>query len=209
MRTILNHVQLTVLVSALVLGGCTAVGARHSASSVLEPSVSAAFPAATQASAEGTLGAELQLYPAGVIVGVRYERPLGEQSVAYARLAANLTDRQDFGEHDDESGGGFGVGVGVRSWLDERGAGWYYGGRVDLWALAIDWDDDNPARSGQSDIIVLQPAVEGGHSWRAGAGRFDLGLALGAEVNVDTSGEDVGEGLILLLGLTYQFGAHR
>jgi len=54
---------------------------------------------------------------------------------------------------------------------------------------------------------VLVPSLEGGYSWpiRRG-GRFDVNVGLGYEFNVDTDGEDVGEGAILMLGVTFSGG---
>jgi hypothetical protein len=45
--------------------------------------------------------------------------------------------------------------------------------------------------------------VEGGYGFRLGARwRLNVFLAAGAEINVDTDGEDVGEGAIGLLGVS-------
>jgi len=74
-----------------------------------------------------------------------------------------------------------------------------------------DWEDDarggRPAREGDTDVIVLQPTVEGGYRFRLGERwTCDLALGLGYEINVDEDGEDVGEGGIALLGATFLFG---
>ncbi len=157
------------------------------------------------------MGPELQLYPAGWIVGLRAEQPVGQQGALNARLAWNFTDRGDFGEHDEEEGDGPGGGVGYRHYFDADRTGWLLGARLDLWALDIDWEDDpgggTPRRQGSTDVLVLQPTVEGG--WAKRLGRqlvLDLTLALGAEINVDTDGEDVGEGAIALLGVALRTG---
>ena len=57
-------------------------------------------------------GFEVQVYPTGVIPGIRYEWDLSTQDQLFARVAYNFTDRSDFGENDDESGGGPGIGLG-------------------------------------------------------------------------------------------------
>ncbi len=161
---------------------------------------------------------EAQIYPAGGILvgGVR----LGPLDV---HAGWNLTRRGDFGEHDNERGGGPGIGLGI--W--QRGApglpgaasgllgvaGLRAGLRLDVWYLDIDWWDrvpggitgppTPPRRSGSTQITVVQPTLRL---------RFDLpgtplGLtaAVGAEFNVSTDGEDVGEGAIGLLGLRWAF----
>ncbi len=68
-------------------------------------------------------------------------------------------------------------------------------------------DDGPPPRSGSTDVSVLVPSLEGGYSWpiRRG-GRFDFNVGLGYEFNVDTDGEGVGEGAILVLGVAFLGG---
>ena len=164
--------------------------------------------ASLDSSSAPTFGVELQAYPAGVISGLHAEYPLTERDVLTARLAWNATDRRDFGEHDDERGGGPGGGLGWRRFLGPERSGWLLGGRVDLWSLAIDWEDDAPtARSGTTDVLVLQPSLEAGYRWRLGRSRWciDLTGSLGVELNLDTDGEDVGEGAIGLLGATLTY----
>ena len=53
-------------------------------------------------------------------------------------------------------------------------------------------------------MLVLQPTLEGGYSWLLDQGRWslDLSLGLGAEINLDEDGEDVGDGAIVLLGVS-------
>jgi hypothetical protein len=94
--------------------------------------------------------------------------PVSGRDVVTISLGANVTDRQDFGEHDDEEGSGAGLGVGYRRFAGEQLDGWFYNARVDLWALSIDWRDEPGAR-GTSDVLVLQPSVEGGYGFRLGA----------------------------------------
>lgn len=181
----------------LLLAGCT----------VLRP------PAPREAAAEPArpvrAGVEVQAYPAGVILALQGRRALTESDDLLFRVGYNATRRRDFGKHDDERGGGPGVGVGWRRSFSPRGEdGWLSGARLDLWSLGIDWKDDPsstfPAgRKGESDVLVLQPTAELGYGWSVGPGRIELVLALGLEINVRTSGEAVGEGPIGLLGLTW------
>lgn len=152
-----------------------------------------------------TLAPEVQVYPAGVIPGLQLRRHPTSADTVYFRVGANLTERNDWGEHDDESGTGFGGGIGWRRSLAgvPGGTGWLYGARMDLWSLEIDWRDPGP-REGTTDVLVLQPTLEAGYGWTLTSGsRVELVLGLGAEINVDTDGEDVGEGAIALVGLTF------
>ena len=147
---------------------------------------------------------EVQVYPAGVIAGIQARTPLGQGATFFVRGAYNDTDRRDFGEHDEEEGGGPGIGIGFRrDYLPAAAETWFFGARLDLWQLEIDWREDDGA-SGTTDILVLQPAGEVGYRVRRSRGAvIEFAASLGAEVNVDTDGEDVGEGAILLLGVTF------
>ena len=42
-------------------------------------------------------GFEVQVYPTGVIPGIRYERDISTQDQLFARVAYNFTERSDFG----------------------------------------------------------------------------------------------------------------
>ena len=151
----------------------------------------------------------MQAYPAGVIAGLHAEYALSERDELTARLAWNATDRGDFGEHDDEHGGGPGGGLGWRRFFGPQYTGWLFGGRVDVWALKIDWKDSSPAsRQGETDVLVVQPSLEAGYRWRLGDSRWRLDLtgSFGYEINVEVDGEDVGEGPIGLVGVTFTYG---
>ena len=150
-----------------------------------------------------SLGAEVQAYPAGVIAGPHVGWTWGESTELRLRPAYNFTDRRDWGEHDDESGGGAGGGIGVRRGVGAWGRHWLIGVRADLWWLKVDWRRDTPSDDGSTDVVVLQPTLEAGLRLRPRATwTADLMLSLGQEFNIDTRGEDVGEGTIALLGLT-------
>ncbi len=149
-------------------------------------------------------GFEVQAYPAGVIYGAHGQIAIDTAEVLTVRAAVNDTDRQDFGEFDDEQGEGIGGGVGYRRYLGGFYDGWMWGARVDLWDLEIDWREDGGA-TGTTDVLVLQPTVEAGYTWwldELRTWRLTLSAAVGAEINIDTDGEDVGEGAIGLLGVT-------
>lgn len=145
-------------------------------------------------------GGSVQVYGTGFIVGpvVDWANQFNHFQV---RLAYNLTDRSDNGEHQDEEGGGPGIGGAWHRWHHLGKLSAFYGGRVDLWQLAIDWKENG--RSGETDILVLQPTIEGGLCYDiAEHWRLMGSLAVGAEINVNTNGENVGEGEIGLAGLS-------
>lgn len=156
-------------------------------------------------------GLTLQVYPAGIMTEAEVEFELDDAHAFFLRAGYNFTDRRDWGKHDDEEGGGPGVTLGYRRSLNRPIRGfafddWFIGGRVDIWFLDIDWEDtppERPRRTGSSDVVVLQPTAEVGRTFHpAEQTVVQLFLALGAEVNVATDGEQVGEGAILLAGFS-------
>jgi hypothetical protein len=154
-------------------------------------------------------GLELQGYPAGVIVAGRASLAISAADAIVVYLGYNVTDRGDFGEHDDEEGSGAGFGAAVRHSFGAAGGGWHIGARTDLWFLDIDWSDAGGTRVGMTEVTVLQPTARAGYAWLLFGERLllDATVALGAEINIQTQGEDVGEGVILLggFGLSYRF----
>lgn len=150
---------------------------------------------------EGT--AELRLYPAGGIASVGALWPQGSQNEVGISVLYNRAERGDAGRHDEESGDGFGLGIEARRFTASHRKAWFYGARVELFQLDIDWRDTGRGQ-GQSDITVLQPTLRGGYRF-AGSG-LELAASLGAEINLETEGERVGEGAIGLLGIAYRWG---
>ena len=153
------------------------------------------------------VGVTVQAYPAGLIVAARASFPIRTRSTLTAHAAYNATDRRDFGEHDNEEGGGPGFGLAFRRYLDARYEGLHFGVRTDLWLLEIDWEDDAPPRTGTTDIVVLQPTAQAGYARTVANGRLVLEgtISLGVEINIDILGEAVGEGAILLGGLALAY----
>ena len=161
-------------------------------------------PVVAQSSGAGAeIGLQAQAYPAGLIGTVQVRLPANGAQHWVLAGGFNTTDRRDWGEHDDEQGGGAGVGVG---WFLDLGGdestGLYLGARADVWWLGIDWMQ-NDGRAGSTDITVLQPTARAGYRFSNNATPwvFDLHLSLGAEINIQTEGEAVGEGAILLGGV--------
>jgi len=165
-------------------------------------------PAAAQAQTFNTtefgLGASVQAYPTGVIVG-HTANWINDTQHIELRGAYNFAQRDDNGEHDDEDGGGPGIGAAYHRFFPIGELTGFYGARLDLWSLEIDWNDQRGGANlrGSTDVVVLQPTAEVGLKF-APDQDWDilLSLAGGAEINVDTDGEDVGEGAIGLAGLS-------
>ena len=153
---------------------------------------------------DSSFSLELQAYWTGVIAGVTFERFISNKDAWHVRVAGQRIRHEDYGEHDDERGDGFGGAFGYRRYWPN---GFSLGARVDLWQNSLDWTDFPGLaneRRGQTDVTVLQPVLEG--TWRKPLSSnwyIQPSFALGAEINVQTSGEDTGEGFIWLAGISF------
>ena len=148
---------------------------------------------------------EVQQYPTGTIAALQLERRLADQHAVHGRLGVQRIRHEDYGEHDDERGDGFGFSLGYRYYRSPEQVGWSAGFRTDLWWNSLDWTDNiNQAdeRRGETDVVVLQPTIEVGYLHLLNSEFFITPtVAFGFEINIDTDGEDTGEGPIWLLGL--------
>ncbi len=163
-------------------------------------------PAAAQAAMD--VGIEFQIYPTGILPGVRLSRDFGARHAVHVRLGANIFNHRDWGKHPEEKGSGWGGTLGYRHYFRDGYQGLFAGLRADVWRNTVQWKRDVPAGAGTSRIVVWQPTAEAGYAFVSGRLVLAPALAFGAEFNVVTDGEPTGEGLILLGGVTvaYRFG---
>lgn len=154
------------------------------------------------------LSAEFQAYPTGLIPGLRADWQFRTHHSLQLRVGYDLVRHGNKGVQNDERGGGFGGTLGYRyHFLDAR-KGLFLGARADVWRNRIDWIDYAPSggqmASGVSKIVVFQPTAEAGYRFPFGQSNWFVApnIAFGAEINVKTQGVDVGQGPILLLGLS-------
>ena len=149
-----------------------------------------------------SLSLEFQQYPAGSIPQIMLEVGLTGRSTMNFRVGYNNVRHGDLGEHDDERGGGVGFSIGYRKYLMLEGNGFLYGIRADLWFNSVDWTNDSPQATGNTKVTVFQPtAMIGYQIVTTAALTITPTVSLGAEVNVSTRGEAVGEGAIGLVGI--------
>jgi len=148
---------------------------------------------------------ELQVYPTGLLPGIRLEKGFKEKNAVSLRLGYNVVDHRDLGVKDKEEGGGFGFSFGYKRYLKTDFEKLFFGIRNDVWFNEIEWIDNIETvaeETGTADIIVVQPTVEAGYLW---AFRKDWifapTISLGYEINVKETGGDVGEGAIFLIGV--------
>ena len=159
------------------------------------------------AQAQTDLSFEFQAYPTGLIPGVRVSKLFKEQNAAHLRLGYNWIRHRDLGVHEDERGDGFGFTLGYRRYFSPNYERWFLGGRSDLWFNELAWKDNIGTAdevSGLSNIVVVQPTLEGGYLFLLDEGRTFISpsVGFGFEVNVKTEGAEMGQGAILLLGCT-------
>lgn len=157
-----------------------------------------------------SLGLEVQAYPAGIVPGLSFDLGISDQLNLTSRIGYNFTDRRDWGEHDNEEGGGPGFSLGLErnEFITENLSLQL---RSDLWFMEIDWEDTRTICSfvgcsevdleGSSDIMVLQPTIGLTYDLPIFK-KFTLSpsLSFGWEINVKTKGQDAGQGAIFLVG---------
>ncbi|MEZ4918910.1 MAG: hypothetical protein R2792_07345 [Saprospiraceae bacterium] len=159
------------------------------------------------AQAQWNLGLEVQGYPTGMISAVQLEYVTAKCHAFHMRAGYNMVRHRDQGVSDDERGGGPGFSLGYRHVYGPKSNQWHLGVRNDLWFNKINWEDlhaDGVLHSGTTRIVVLQPTVEAACRLPIPGTEFyySPSIAFGFEVNVVTNGKEVGQGPILLLGLT-------
>lgn len=154
----------------------------------------------------GIIGQEIQVYPTGIIPGLKYELPIGGLSALYLRAGYQIIDHRDLGVQDNETGSGYGFSLGYKKYLSSDQLGWAFMLKTDLWFNTIDWETTNIAGeliTGQSKIKVLQPTLQAEYGFSLSEKIIlSPSVAFGIEWNIATEGSDVGEGSILLLGLS-------
>ncbi len=152
-----------------------------------------------------SFGLESQMYPAGLMFNLRADWPLSDKGLLVAKLGYNFAERQDFGKHDQEDGGGPGIAMGYKHYLKAGIKGWFAEARMSIWFLDIDWKDNVPAAMGNTDITVLQPTLAAGYDFLLKGEKIKIGFFVpaGYEVNLVTSGQEVGEGGISIIGASF------
>lgn len=149
-----------------------------------------------------TWGPELQVYPTGLLPGLRIEKNLSDKSAINFRVAFQVIDHRDLGVQDDEKGNGYGFSLGYRRYFATSGKGLSLSLRADYWDNRIDWTNESPSTSGTTDILVLQPTALLEYKLQTASPlTITPSLGFGYEWNVKTVGEPTGEGAILLVGI--------
>ncbi len=151
------------------------------------------------------IGFELQIYPTGIIPGLRIEKYLSDKSSINIRLGYQIIDHRDLGKHEDETGSGFGISLAYRKFFNSVDNGFSLAFRTDYWVNEIDWIEG--LETGTTNIKVIQPTLMGEYIFHVGE-RLTItpSLTAGWEWNAKTDGQDTGEGAIILIGATFGIG---
>ena len=99
---------------------------------------------------------ELQIYPTGVIPGLRIEKIHGSKSASHLRLGYNWIRHRDLGKQDDERGDGFGFTIGHKKYFKENHHGLHLGIKSDFWRNSIDWKNNIGEEEEFGEIQRLQ-----------------------------------------------------
>ncbi|RNC83855.1 MAG: hypothetical protein ED557_08775 [Balneola sp.] len=170
------------------------------------------LPALSQAQV-GT-GLNVQAYPAGIITDAYLDVDLSSNLTLTTGVGYNFTNRRDWGEHDNEEGGGpgFSFKIEKKGFINENLSLIL---RSDIWFMDIDWINEEPCPSsssscgrgeiiqnpGTTEVTVIQPTIGLGYGLSPRENLLIMPtLSFGYEINMETKGEAVGEGAILLLG---------
>lgn len=152
-----------------------------------------------------SIGLEFQVYPTGLIPGIRYEIAFSEKDHLLFRFGYNWFRHRDLGVHSDEKGDGLGFTLGYKYSLKPADNNWSLAFKNDFWWNSVEWYDmagNDLLIRGQSSIFVLQPSIELSHNWNLGSGlKIAPSISFGFEWNLHTRGEPTGEGAIILLGI--------
>jgi len=151
-----------------------------------------------------SIGPEIQVYPTGIIPGLRLEKFLNSYSSINLRIGYQFIDHRDLGVQDDETGSGYGASLAYRRFFNDDHRGFSLAVRTGIWFNTIDWETDGV--TGTTDITVVQPVLLGEYAFRpSSAYTITPSLGFGMEWNAVTDGEPTGEGAILLVGLSVGF----
>ena len=149
------------------------------------------------------ISAQVQIYPTGLIPGIKFDHSVSQHGRISIRLGANIFDHGDQGVQDEEEGAGFGFSLGYQYYFIEDKTGLHLELKNDIWWNNVDWFDNELSIGGETDIIVVQPTINLGYTFMLG----DLiaispSIGFGLEWNVRTDGEPTGEGPIGLIGIS-------
>ncbi len=147
------------------------------------------------------VGGEYQHYSKGDIYTLHLAYNFAVHHSFQLRAGYNKADWKAEGHHTEEEGGGPGFSLGYRYYFPVRPHGPFLGIRADFWRLNINWRQGTTL--GKSKVSVVQPGAELGYMFLIND-MFFITPAVAATVqsNVNTEGETVGDGFLLMAGIS-------
>ena len=150
------------------------------------------------------IGAQFQWYPSGTISGLHLAFNSKIHHSVLLQLSYNKVNRKDNGEKDNEKGSGWGGAIGYRYYFKPFPHKLFIGVKTDVYRMKIDWIQG--ILSGESRTWTLQPTFEIGYTFIINDQAFITpSISNGAEINLKTEGEKVGQGFITLIGISAGF----
>lgn len=147
------------------------------------------------------VGGEFQWYSKGFITTLHLAYNFPVHHSLQARLGYNKSNWKTKGNHDNEEGGGLGFSFGYRYYFLVRPHGFFLGARTDISNLSIDWRQGTS--KGKSKIWAFQPTAETGYMFLINDLFFiSPSFAAGVQSNIKTEGQPVGNGFIVLAGIS-------
>ena len=150
------------------------------------------------------VGAQFQWYPSGTISSLHFAFNARMNHSILVQVGYNKANRKDNGEKDNEKGGGWGGGIGYRYYFKPYPHKFFIGAKTDIYRMNIDWVQG--IQSGETKTWTLQPTIEIGYTFIINdQGFITPFIANGAEINLKTQGDKVGQGFITLIGISAGF----
>ena len=147
------------------------------------------------------IGGSFEWYSSGTVYGLHLAFNSRQHHSVFFKLGYNNINREDKGENDNEKGSGWGGAMGYRYYFKPFPHKFFIGARADIWRTSIDWKEGT--QSGTSKTWTALPAFEIGYTFFVNDQAFlTPSISTGASVNIKTDGQKVGQGFVLLAGIS-------
>jgi hypothetical protein len=150
------------------------------------------------------VGAQFQYYPSGTISSLHFAFNARMNHSILVQIGYNKVNRKDDGEKDNEKGGGWGGGIGYRYYFNPFPHKFFIGVKADIYRMNIDWVQG--IQVGETKTWTIQPTLELGYTIIINdQGFITPFIASGAQINMKTDGDKVGQGFLPLFGISAGF----
>ena len=150
------------------------------------------------------IGAQFQWYPSGTITSLHAAFNSKMHHSVLVQFGYNKSNRKDKGEKEIETGSGWGGALGYRYYFKPFPHKLFIGAKADIYKMEINWADG--ILTGQSRTWTVQPVLEIGYTLVINdQGFITPFIANGAQINVKTEGDKVGQGFVTLVGISAGF----